>query len=61
MSQHREFIEDNKTKDKILADFLNSFDGMRESHGEVANFQVDVCIIYKEVFHHKVGSLNRKM
>lgn len=29
VSQHREFIEGTKTKDEILADFLNSFDGCR--------------------------------
>lgn len=29
VSQHREFIEGTKTKDEILADFLNSFDGVR--------------------------------
>ena len=29
VSQHREFIEGTKTKDEILADFLNSFDGVK--------------------------------
>jgi Ca2+-binding EF-hand superfamily protein len=29
VSQHREFIEGSKTKDEILEDFLNSFDGVR--------------------------------
>ena len=60
-SQHRYFFESGQTEDEILANFLNSFDGVRGSNGEVAIFQVDVCIIYKEVFRHKVGSLNIKM
>jgi Ca2+-binding EF-hand superfamily protein len=29
VSQHREFIEGTKTKDEILDDFLNSFDGVQ--------------------------------
>lgn len=29
VSQHREFIEGTKTKDEILGDFLNSFDGVK--------------------------------
>jgi Ca2+-binding EF-hand superfamily protein len=29
VSQHREFIEGTKTKDEILNDFLNSFDGVK--------------------------------
>lgn len=29
VSQHREFIEGTKTKDEILDDFLNSFDGVK--------------------------------
>lgn len=29
VSQHREFIEGTKTKDEIMSDFLNSFDGVQ--------------------------------
>ena len=29
VSEHREFIEGNKAKDKILTNFLNSFDGVK--------------------------------
>ena len=50
VSQRREFIKCNKTEDKILVNFLNSFDGVRGSHDEVVNFQVDVCISTKKFF-----------
>lgn len=37
VSQHREFIEGTKTKDEILADFLNSFDGVKgNSDGKIS-------------------------
>lgn len=35
VSQHREFIEGTKTKDEILADFLNSFDGVKGNNDGV--------------------------
>lgn len=35
VSQHREFIEGTKTKDEILNDFLNSFDGVKGNNDGV--------------------------
>lgn len=35
VSQHREFIEGTKTKDEIMADFLNSFDGCKGNNDGV--------------------------
>lgn len=37
VSQHREFIEGTKTKDEILADFLNSFDGVKGNNDGVVS------------------------
>ena len=37
VSQHREFIEGSKTKDEILDDFLNSFDGCRGNNDGVVS------------------------
>ena len=38
VSQRNELIERNKTKDEVIVDFLNSFDGVKGSHDLVANF-----------------------
>ena len=54
VSQRNEFIERNKTKDEVIVDFLNSFDGVKGSHDEVANFQVDVYISTKKFFTTKL-------
>lgn len=37
VSQHREFIEGTKTKDEILDEFLNSFDGCRGNNDGVVS------------------------
>jgi len=37
VSQHKEFIEGTKTKDEILADFLNSFDGVKGNNDGVVS------------------------
>jgi Ca2+-binding EF-hand superfamily protein len=39
VSQHREFIEGTKTKDEILADFLNSFDGVKGNSDGVVSWE----------------------
>ena len=63
--QHRKFIEGNKVKDNILAHFLNSFNGVKGSHDEAPNFQVDVCISKKKFFTTKlitwIEKCNRKI
>jgi len=37
VSQHREFIEGTKTKDEILAEFLDSFDGVKGNNDGVVS------------------------
>lgn len=49
VSQHREFIEGTKTKDEIMADFLNSFDGVKGNNDG---------IITKEEWHEYYTDLS---
>lgn len=49
VSQHREFIEGTKTKDEILADFLNSFDSVRGN---------DDGVVSKEEWHEYYTDLS---
>ena len=53
VSQHREFIEGTKTKDEILADFLNSFDGVKGNNDGIITkeewyeYYIDLSVLLK--------------